>query len=69
MLDKIENIENKTVIVEQIGSETGSTKRLKDTLKGLGLRGIGSKSELKCSKSVYGMLVKAQHLLKISVKE
>lgn len=68
MLLKFEELENKNIVVEQIGSAIATTKRQKDTLKGLGLSGIGSKSDLKCTKSIYGMLVKVSHLVKVNVK-
>lgn len=68
MLPKFEEIENKTILVEQTGSEAGTTKRQKDTLKGLKLRGIGSKAEFKCSKDIYGMLLKVSHLIKVNLK-
>ncbi|MDR2760736.1 MAG: uL30 family ribosomal protein [Rickettsiales bacterium] len=68
MLQKFEEIENKIIIVEQIGSEIGSSKRQKESLKGLGLRGVGTTFELKCSKPVYGLLKKMEHLIKVNVK-
>jgi large subunit ribosomal protein L30 len=69
MLLGFDEIADKIVVVKQVGSEIASTKRQKDTLKGLGLRGIGAVSELKCTKAVYGMLVKVEHLIKVNVKE
>lgn len=68
MLLKFEDLENKIIVVEQAGSEFGTSKAQKGTLKGLGLRGIGSKVELKCDNSIYGMLLKVSHLIKVNVK-
>jgi ribosomal protein L30 len=68
MLLKFEDIENKTVIVEQARSEIGCLQKQKESLKGLGLNGVHTKAELKCTKSVYGMLVKVEHLIKINIK-
>ena len=68
MLLKFEEIENKTILVEQTGSEFGRSKEQQGCLKGLGLRKIGSISELKCTKDIYGMLVKVSHLVKVNLK-
>jgi ribosomal protein L30 len=68
MLLKFEEIENKTIVVEQTRSEIGTVRRQKETLKGLGLNGVGTKVELKCVKPLYGMLVKVEHLIKVNVK-
>jgi large subunit ribosomal protein L30 len=68
MLQKFEEIENKIIIVGQTGSEIGSTERQKESLKGLGLRGVNTTHELKCSRSVYGLLRKVEHLIKVNVK-
>ena len=68
MLPRFEEIENKEILVEQTGGEAGTTKRQKDTLKGLKLRGIGSKAEFKCTRDIYGMLVKVSHLIKVNLK-
>jgi large subunit ribosomal protein L30 len=69
MLLEFDKIADKIILVKQVGSEIASTKRQKDTLKGLGLRGVGTVSELKCTKSVYGMLVKVEHLIRVNVRE
>lgn len=63
----IENIINKSVIVKQTGSSSKLTKRQLGTLVGLGLRGIGSKSELKCDNSVAGMIKKVAHVIEVEI--
>jgi ribosomal protein L30 len=68
MLLKFEEIKNKTIVVEQTRSEIGTVQRQKETLKGLGLNGVGTKVELKCTEPLYGMLVKVEHLTKVNVK-
>ncbi len=68
MLMKFEELENRDIIVEQVGSTIATTKRQQETIKGLGLRGIGSKAKCKCTKSIYGMLVKVSHLVKVNLK-
>jgi large subunit ribosomal protein L30 len=68
MLFKFNELENKNIIVKQIGSEAGTTKRQKDTLKGLGLRGIGTSLKLKGTKDVYGMLLKVFHLVEVNLE-
>ena len=68
MLQKFKELENKTITVAQTGSECDRVKKQKDTLKGLGLRGLGTEVELKCTKDVYGMLNKVSNLIKVNVK-
>lgn len=68
MLPKFKDLENKIITVTQVGSDCDRVKEQKDTLKGLGLRGIGKEVELKCTKDIYGMLVKVSHLIKVNLK-
>lgn len=68
MLSSFEELENKTIVVKQVKSEIGSNQKQKDTIKGLGLRGNNTQSELKCTKAIYGMLVKAEHLIEANIK-
>lgn len=56
---------NKTIAFEQFKSSIGSQKKQKDSLRGLGLRGIGSTSVLVDTPSVRGMFEKVKHLVKI----
>jgi ribosomal protein L30 len=61
----MKNLINKDIIVEQTRSYSGLTKIQKANLNGLGLRGIGSKSSLLCTDSVFGMINKVKHLIKV----
>ncbi len=55
----------KTIRVTQIASVIGSKPGQADTVKGLGLRGIGSSRELEDTPSVRGMIRKVSHLVKV----
>ena len=68
MLNKFEELENKTIVVEQVKSSINATEKQKANLAGLGLRKIGSTSELKCTADIYGMLTKVSHLITVNVK-
>lgn len=68
MLMKFEEIDGKNILVAQIKSELGYAKDQIQTLKALGLKGINTKSELKCTKAIYGMLDKVRHLIDIKIK-
>jgi len=61
-------LKGKEIIVEQTGSSIACSDKQKGTLKGLGLRKIGSKSELKATDEVIGMLRKVAHLVKAEAK-
>ncbi len=56
----------KEVIVIQTSSASKLTQRQKANLVGLGLRGINTNSKLICSESVFGMIKKVEHLLKVT---
>lgn len=62
----LKNFLQKEIIVTQVGSSSKLTDRQKANLIGLGLRGIGTNSKLVCSESVFGMIKKVEHLLKVS---
>lgn len=64
----LDSLNGKTVIVEQVKSSISCSEKQKGTLKGLGLRKIGSKSELKATSEVVGMLNKVAHLVKAEAK-
>lgn len=49
--------------VVQVRSEIGQTERQRATLRGLGLRGIGSKRVLDDTKAIRGMITKVNHLV------
>jgi len=51
--------------IKQVRSVIRCTKAQRDTIKGLGLRGIGSKSTLKLTDSIMGMIRKVSHLIVI----
>ena len=63
-----ERLNGKTIIVTQIKSELGCVEDQRQTLKGLGLRGVNTSSELKCDKSIFGMLSKVVHLIDVKIK-
>jgi len=63
---KVNINKNKTIKITQIKSGLKLNDRQSKTLIGLGLRGIGSSSELKVSESIIGMLKKVNHVIKIS---
>jgi len=56
----------KNIVVVQTRSFSGLTKVQKANLLGLGLSGIGSKSNLVCSDSILGMIKRVNHLVKVS---
>lgn len=64
----IKELENKTILVKQVKSNISLLEEVKATLRGLGLRKIGSVSELVCTRSIYGMLRKVSHLVKVEIK-
>ena len=79
MLMNFERLNGKTIIdsrninkyeipVTQIKSESGCVEDQRQTLKGLGLRGVNTSSELKCDKSIFGMLSKVVHLIDVKIK-
>ena len=53
------------VRVEQVRSTIGFTQDQRATLRGLGLRRIGSVRELVLTPAVQGMLEKVRHLIRI----
>ena len=58
---------NKQIIVTQVKGGSKLNDRQKGNLIGLGLRGIGSSSQLSASKAVLGMVKKVEHIVKISL--
>lgn len=57
---------NKSVTLIQVKSGNKMNQKQKGSLIGLGLRGIGSSSNLLLTNSVLGMYKKVQHVVKIS---
>lgn len=64
---KLRNFLNKKVIIAQIKSGSKLNDRQKGNLIGLGLRGIGSFSELKMTQTVLGMIEKVSHVVKVRI--
>lgn len=63
---KIENYLNKKIKITQVRGGSKLNARQKGSLIGLGLRGIGSSSEVKADNSILGMVRKIYHVIKIS---
>ena len=63
---KIENYLNKQIKITQVKGGSKLNARQKGSLVGLGLRGIGSSSEVKADNSILGMVRKIYHVIKIS---
>ena len=61
----LEEFLNKSIIVTQKRSSSKLTKRQLGCLIGLGLRRIGSSSELKCDNSIRGMIIKVLHVVEV----
>ncbi len=59
----------KKIQVTQIRSGIGSTKKQRESLKGLGLRKINHTVELEGSPSILGMVRKVSHLVKVQIAE
>jgi large subunit ribosomal protein L30 len=53
------------VRVKLVRSPIGTTDRVRQTLKGLGLGRLGSERELKRTAAVEGMLRRVQHLVEV----
>lgn len=66
MVMSLDKVSKKNILVTQIKSSSGLKQRQKANLIGLGLRGIGSQSNLLSSDSVLGMIKKVNHLIKVS---
>ena len=62
---KLENFLNKKITVTQVKCGSKLNDRQKGNLIGLGLRGIGSSSELKATQAILGMIKKVGHIVKI----
>ena len=63
---KLEIFLNKKVTVTQIKSGLKFNDKQKGSLIGLGLRGIGSSSELTATQAIIGMIKKVSHAVKIN---
>ncbi len=58
---------DKKVVVTQVKGGSKLNDRQRGSLIGLGLRGIGSSSNLNCDSSTMGMIKKVEHIVKISL--
>jgi len=54
-----------TIRVKLVRSPIGTTQRVRDTVRGLGLTRVGSERELKKSPAVEGMIRRIPHLVVI----
>jgi large subunit ribosomal protein L30 len=54
------------VIITQIRSANGANQRQRDTLRSLGLRGIGKSVEREDSPQVRGMIHAVRHLVEVT---
>lgn len=61
------NLKDKKITVTQTRGFSGLTVKQSSNLRGLGLSGVGSSSSLVCSSSVFGMIKKVSHLIKVSI--
>ena len=57
--------ERKTIKVKQVRSEIGGTRRQRESLRGLGLRGIGCSVTLPDTAATRGLIGKVAHLLQV----
>ncbi|MFP4024322.1 MAG: 50S ribosomal protein L30 [Thiohalospira sp.] len=56
------------LIVTQIKSKIGSTKRQKNTLEALGIRKMNNPIEVEDKPQILGMISKVNHLLRVEKK-
>lgn len=59
---------DQTITIKLVRSPIGTTERVRETLKGLGLGKVGSSRRLKLTPPVVGMLRRVSHLVN-EVKE
>jgi large subunit ribosomal protein L30 len=57
-----------TIVVTQVKSANGTNARQKDTLRSLGLRGIGKSVEREDSPQLRGMVHAVRHLVTVEEK-
>ena len=55
----------KTLKVTQVRSEIGGTRRQRESLRGLGLRGIGWSAEVPDTAAIRGLIGKVAHLIQV----
>ncbi len=54
-----------TIKVKLVRSPIGTTQRVRETVRGLGLHKVGSEAELKRSPAVEGMIRRLRHLVAV----
>ncbi len=54
---------DQTITIKLVRSPIGTTQRVRETLKGLGLGKVGSSRRLKLTRPVVGMLRRVSHLV------
>jgi len=54
---------DQTITIKLVRSPIGTTQRVRETLKGLGLGKVGSSRKLKLTPPVVGMLRRVSHLV------
>lgn len=64
---QLDSFLNKSVTIKQIKGGSKLNDRQKGCLIGLGLRGIGSSSNLSCDQSILGMIRKVSHVISVTV--
>jgi large subunit ribosomal protein L30 len=57
-----------TVVIRQVKSANGTNSRQRDTLRSLGLRGIGKSVEREDSPQLRGMVHAVRHLVEVEEK-
>jgi large subunit ribosomal protein L30 len=57
-----------TLVIKQVKSSNGSNSRQRDTLRSLGLRGIGKTVERPDSPQLRGMVHAVRHLVSVEEK-
>ena len=57
-----------TITIRLVGSVISTTRRVRETVRGLGLHKIGSESTVKRSPQVEGMIRRLQHIV-VEVKD
>jgi large subunit ribosomal protein L30 len=57
-----------TLVITQVKSSNGANGRQRDTLRSLGLRGIGKTVEREDSPQLRGMVHKVRHLVAVEEK-
>ncbi len=57
--------EHKTIKVKQVRSQIGGTRRQRESLRGLGLRGIGWSATVPDTATTRGLIEKVAHLVQV----